>query len=530
MKQINRAGNFFLVFLMICSLPIFTAAAQTDSYQVSIDSLAYNKFPQLDTYLSVLDVQGFPITGLGESNFIVMEDGLAVDDFSVSQYTNTDETLAIVLVIDTSGSMDSSKEPSPLDNAIEAAKDFVSKLSDQDLVAVVAFSDEVNVLSTLSSDKSSIPSLLDSLDADGATAMNDAVVESINILKNSAERRAIILITDGKPEGDQVYTFDQAFAHASNYKIPIYPIGFGAVDENQLKRLADATGGSEQVKPDSLALGSAFDSILGIFRQQYYLKFDSALSPDNQQHELVVSVNYQGATQTAKDKFIARKPVMVSIDSPASEETLNGEVQVMASVDSLNTCTGVNFYVDDDLVQNSTQAPYVYSWDTTASVTGNHTLKVKAVDEYGFSDEAVLDVVVELQRQDWLYWLIGLVVLIAAALFISLGLRRRKIPPKAVQKAVLIEVEGHQPGAEWALDREEINLGRLAAENDIHLKGKQASRKHAKIEKTAKGYVITTRKRENPLIVNGQSTLQATLKENDTIKLGESVFRFEYKG
>jgi hypothetical protein len=152
------------------------------------------------------------------------------------------------------------------------------------------------------------------------------------------------------------------------------------------------------------------------------------------------------------------------------------------------------------------------------------------MDEFGFADEAVLDVVVELQRQDWLYWLIGLVVLIAAALFISLGLRRRKIPPKAVQKAVLIEVKGHQPGAEWALDKEEVNLGRLAADNDIHLKGKQASRNHAKIEKTAKGYVITTKKRENPLIVNGQSTLQATLKENDTIKLGESVFRFEYKG
>lgn len=530
MRLTTKVGKFFLIALSFISFPLITAAAQTESYQITIDSLVNNKFPQLDTYLSVLDVQGFPVTGLEKDNFVVAEDGLVIDDFSVSPYSNTEETLAIVLVIDTSGSMDSSKEPTPLDNAVEAAKDFVSKLSSQDLVAVVTFADEVNVLNDLSDDKSTIPASLDSLEADGATAMNDAIVESINILKNSSERRAIILITDGKPEGDQVYTFDQAFAHASNYKIPIYPIGFGTVDENQLKRLADATGGSEQVKPDSFTLGSAFDSILGIFRQKYYLAVNSEITPDNLQHELKISVNYQGSTQTAKDKFIARKPVMVSIDSPLEGDTLNGEVQVKASVDALNACTGVEFYIDDNLVQSSGQSPYEYLWDTTASVTGNHILKVSAVDEYGFTDEAVLNVVVELQRQDWIYWLIGLVVLIGAAIFLSLGLRRRKIPPQAVRMAVLVEVEGHQPGAEWELNKDEINLGRLAAENDIHLKGKKASRNHAKVEKTVKGYVITTKKSENPLIVNGQSTLQATLVENDAIQLGDSIFRFEYRG
>ena len=54
------------------------------------------------------------------------------------------------------------------------------------------------------------------------------------------------------------------------------------------------------------------------------------------------------------------------------------------------------------------------------------------------------------------------------------GLRRRKIPSQVIRKAFLVEVEGHQPGAEWELDKDEITLGRLAAENDIYLKGKKS--------------------------------------------------------
>ena len=530
MRKMGKVVNGLLTALLLCSISATDAPLLTNSFQISIDSLANNKFPQLDAYLSVLDVQGFPITGLGKDNFVVSEDGLAISDFNISEYSNSDEALAIVLAIDTSGSMDSSKSPSPMENAVEAAKDFVSKLGPQDFVAVVTFSDEVKILSELSNDKSRISSDLDGLEPGGATAINDAIVESINILKNRSERRAIILITDGKPDGDQVYTFDQAFAHASNFKIPIYPIGFGAVDENQLKRLADATGGSEQVKPDSLALGSAFDSILNIFRQKYYLVINSAIAPDNLQHELQVSVNYQGAAQTVKEKFIARKPVMVSLNSSQESETLNGVVQLAADVDSLNTVVKVDFYIDDDLILSSEKAPYEYSWDTTTSVTGEHVIRVVATDEYGFTDEAVWNTVVELQRQDWIYWLIGLIILVGASIFLSLGLRRRKIPSQVIRKAFLVEVEGHQPGAEWELDKDEITLGRLAAENDIYLKGKKASRNHAKIERTAKGYVITTKKAENPIIVNNKPTMQATLKENDTIQLGESVFRFEYRG
>ena len=183
MRKMGKVVNGLLTALLLCSISATDAPLLTNSFQISIDSLANNKFPQLDAYLSVLDVQGFPITGLGKDNFVVSEDGLAISDFNISEYSNSDEALAIVLAIDTSGSMDSSKSPSPMENAVEAAKDFVSKLGPQDFVAVVTFSDEVKILSELSNDKSRISSDLDGLEPGGATAINDAIVESINILK-----------------------------------------------------------------------------------------------------------------------------------------------------------------------------------------------------------------------------------------------------------------------------------------------------------------------------------------------------------
>ena len=530
----NRKASGFVsiaaIFLLVLTLT-GQICAQSSTYQVTIDQLLSNQYPSIEAYISVVDVQGFPMTNLEKEDFSVLLDGKETQDFTVSPYTNTDETLAIVLALDTSGSMKTAKvnEATPLENSIAAAKSFLNQLSEQDLVALVTFADDVIVQSDLTTDKNKIISILDMLEADGATAINDAIVETVDILKNRSERRAIVLLTDGKPDGEQVFTFDQAFSHASNYKIPIYPIGFGGVDENQLERLAKASGGSAQIKPDSLALESAFDSILAIFRQQYFLQINSDIEPDNLQHDLEITANLQGSTGTAKSKFLARKPMLVSIEMPADDEIVKGDSQVIVNVDALNNISQVDFYVDDELLQSINQPPFEFTWDTTQYITGQHTLKVAAADEFGFTDEASRKIIVELQRQDWIFWLIGLIVLAALAIFLSLGLRRKKSLPKAARKAILYEVEGLQVGKEWPLDQEETRLGRKAADNDIPLKGLTASRNHALIQRTREGYLISCLNSGNPLNINSKELERATFQEGDILKLGESTFRFEYR-
>jgi len=395
---------------------------------------------------------------------------------------------------------------------------------------VIAFADSVEVITPLTSDKAGLNAALDALEAGGATAMNDAIVEADNLLQNRAERRVIILLTDGKPEGDQTFTFDQALSHASNRAIPIYPIGFGSVDKNQLKRLAELTGGAEQIQPDSAALDDAFSSILAIFREKYLIEVTSGMAPDQQEHELVIELNYQGTAQKGQGKFIARQPVLVSIESPAEEDIVSETVDIDVMVDVLNPLSQVDFFIDDELVQSLTSGPFVYAWDTTQSVTGEHVIRVAASDQMGFTAEDARNVVIELQRNDWIFWLIGIVVLIALSIFLSLGLRRRQAPPSAVRKAVLVEIEGLQIGKNWPLDAEETSLGRRLADNDIGLKGANASRNHAIIQRTREGYLASCLKSANPLIINDEKVERAKLEDGDVIKMGESTFRFEYRG
>jgi VWFA-related protein len=528
----KKSGIVLKILSIVCLLAIATSGlAQTPTFQVSVDRLFFNRYPQLDAYVSILDAQGFPILDLDKEPFSVRLDGVETQSFTVEPYTNMEETLAIVLAIDTSGSMDNPKKPTPLDNAVAAAKNFVSQLSDQDLVALVTFAEDVTIRSELTTDKDKIISALNTLKPAGATAMNDAIVESIDILKNREERRSIILLTDGKPQGDQVFTYDQAFAHASNFKIPFYPIGFGAVDEKQLQRLAKATGGSEQIKPNSTELTNAFNRILGVFREQYYLKVNSDMEADNLDHELQVSLTYEGGEASAVNTFVARDPVILSVTKPENGASLNGVVPVVAEIDAMNTIIRVDFYIGEEMIHSAISSPYQADFDTTQFVTGEYDIIVRAYDDLGFKAEETVDVLVELQRQDWIFWLIGLIVLIGAALFISLGLRKKRAVPEAAASgsgaARLLELEGVMPGKEWLLPQGTTRLGRKADTNDIPLKGLGASRVHALIERTKSGCMIRSLKPDNPAIVNGRKVNSTALHPGDTIEMGESKFRFE---
>ena len=529
MREMGKANRFILIVLILFSISASTVSSSISAYQVSIDSIAYNKFPQLETFVSVIDQEGFPVLGLNDQDILIKEDSVINNHFQISPYSNDDEKLAVAILIDTSSSMDSSKSPTHLDNAIAAAQGFIGKLSSQDLVAVITFSDNVNVLSELTDNKVAVSSRLNSLKPDGATAMNDAIIKALDMLKSRSERKAIILITDGEPYGDQLYTFDQAFAQASISKIPIYPIGFGDVNKDQLMKLADATGGSEQIKPNSDAVSEAFDSILGVFREKYLLIVQSNILPDNKEHDLEIFVNYQGGTQSADEKFIARYPVIVKIQSLKDGDTVNGEKNIVADVDGLNAISKVSLIVDGNQLQAKKFPPFDFKWDTTDYATGRHDVKVVAEDELGFTNEDNVSVLVELQRQDWIYWLLGLIVLIALAIFIPLGLKRKQTIPQAARKALLYELEGLQVGHEWPLDQTETRLGRRVAENDIGLKGLNASRSHALIQRTRTGYYISCLNSDNPLIINGEKKEHTTLREGDILELGESTFRFEYR-
>ena len=73
-------------------------------------------------------------------------------------------------------------------------------------------------------------------------------------------------------------------------------------------------------------------------------------------------------------------PPTVSITAPANGATVSGTVAVNATASDNVGVTKVEFYLDGALKSTDTTSPYSWSWDTTASANGAHSLTAKAYD------------------------------------------------------------------------------------------------------------------------------------------------------
>lgn len=159
--------------------------------------------------------------------------------------------LDVVLVLDKSGSMDSTDyPPDRMTAAKEAAKIFVNQLKEDDRVAVVSFSSSTSTVVSFTSDKSSAKSKIDRISTGGGTAIGEGIITALSVLEKSREDtvKAMILLSDGAHnEGISPKT---AANKAKGYGIPIYTVGIGTVgggidplDEPTLKEIASTTGG-----------------------------------------------------------------------------------------------------------------------------------------------------------------------------------------------------------------------------------------------------------------------------------------------
>jgi VWFA-related protein len=379
LKRWLRSGSLaLLLFLFVASV----TAAQSSPVNIKIEAVDSKAFPKVKAFLSVSDSQGFPITGLDKSSFKITEDDKPIDGFQVSPFKNTDQPLAIVLVMDTSGSM----VGKPLADSVAAAKSFMAQLMPNDPLAVVSFADKVKVAQDLTTDRGKVTQALEQLKSEGNTALYDSIVEAVGLLKNRSERRVLVLLTDGRQAGPSQFDFDQAVNEASRWSVPIYPIGFGGVNRDELGRLAKLTGGAAQVNPDSSSLAPAFQNVLNQLREQYLLEFDSTLKADGIEHNFSVSVAYQNGFASTARKYTAF-PGQVSLAFPdiTDGQTLGGKILFKPEVLSPAPLARLDGSLDGQSLTSVLAAPYEFVWDSTTVSPGDHLLEWKATDLAGNS-------------------------------------------------------------------------------------------------------------------------------------------------
>jgi Ca-activated chloride channel family protein len=240
--------------------------------------------------VTVLDKKGQPVTGMTRNDFTVFEDKRPVQfDFLGESAEIEKLPIFIGVLMDTSGSTSAK-----LGFEKEAAKNFLYTVTRtrKDQAAFVTFDDDVMLRQDFTKNLDLLDKAIDGVKKPGTqTALYDAVWQFCDEKMRSASstRRALVVISDG----DDTYSrarIEDAIQIAQKTDTIIFAVstkgGFtgsavpgveaGTVKDsgdNELSRLADATGGHAFFTGDMLALERAFKKIGEELRSQYLITY-----------------------------------------------------------------------------------------------------------------------------------------------------------------------------------------------------------------------------------------------------------------
>jgi VWFA-related protein len=109
------------------------------------------------------------------------------------------------------------------------------------------------------------------------TAMYDAVELAVadTAAQGPGRRRAVVVIADGR-DNISFIDLNELIDQALDSGVPVFTIGLGDVNAENMQQLADETGGQYYYAPDEGDLDAIYDQISDIISNQYTLAYDSA--------------------------------------------------------------------------------------------------------------------------------------------------------------------------------------------------------------------------------------------------------------
>lgn len=370
------------------------AWGQTAAPIVVIEQVDSQAYPTITTTLKVTDSVGSSLPGLVASDFGVLVEGRPVPSSNYSVTTQASERLSLVLALDVSVQWASFRQVQT------AAKALIDTLGPDDQVALVAFSETVEVAQTFTADKDTLKTSIESLVATGLfTALNDAALKAVNVASTapSAKRAVIIVTNSGDTSGNS--SASAAVTQATAAQLPIYTLGYGAnAAIDSLQSISQTTGGQSLDLPDAAALTQALLNIeAGLREVTYRLTFLAGLKPDNQNHTFSVVVTKDGVSGQASGSFVAVSNT-VEVNVPGIEEGQGvvGKVYLVAEVNSASPVATVDYLLNGQPIAAVTSAPYSFEWDSTTVNPGSYQLTVRATDTSGNQGEKSITVIVSL--------------------------------------------------------------------------------------------------------------------------------------
>ncbi len=247
------------------------------------------------------------------------------DEFEVSDngrrqrletFESGDVPFTAVLMVDTSYSMRGDK----LGLALRGVNSFVKNIGENDQTKLLLFSDRLLYEAPFTAVGSVLTLGLDTVAAEGGTALNDFLYVALKRLESRQGRRVIVLLSDGV-DVESALSVEHVRWLANQIQPVIYWLRLDAhipttkerrsmwrlpkehVEEmQQLERLVAESGGRVQPIEQMQDVEGAFQDILSELRDQYVIGYAS--TGEKGRHEVRVKLKRPGMTARARGSYL----------------------------------------------------------------------------------------------------------------------------------------------------------------------------------------------------------------------------------
>jgi VWFA-related protein len=276
--------------------------------------------------VSVTNRAGAALANLKKEDFEVAENS---QPQKIEFFQPTTAPFNLVLALDLSGSI-----KDKLDIVKSAALRFVEVLGPQDKIAVVTFTDEIRVVSQLTSDREELKRRIKAIDrSQGGTAFYEALwFALVDTLRGTrGQRNAIVVMTDGVDSSLDRYnpmqsrvSFNQLARRLEEADVIVFPIYLDteyeevfergnssseaySVARDQLERIAELTGG-QPFKAEKVGdLSGVYKQVAAAIRTVYSVGYyPTNAERDGTFRRVKVSVNKADAAVRTRKGYYAK--------------------------------------------------------------------------------------------------------------------------------------------------------------------------------------------------------------------------------